>query len=83
METPVFDWYDLACKLETIRGKPVPRETLKYWRRKIGIYPEKSTKLYSQNDLELLRRAVYFMKSGRNLTQFVNILNMERIKNAK
>lgn len=83
LDVPIFSWQDLASKLEPIRGKPIPRETLKYWRLKIGIFPEKKTKLYSQNDLNLLRRAVYFMQSGKTLTQLENLIKMEHAQNAK
>jgi hypothetical protein len=45
---------DLRHLLQRIRKRPVPRETLKYWRKCLGIYPDEFN-LYTACDLDLLK----------------------------
>jgi DNA-binding transcriptional MerR regulator len=77
MDTPVFTCRDLVAKLEPIRGRPIPLTTLKSWRRKIGMEPDRN-KLYSQSDLDYLKGLIWAMKAGRTIEQYRRLKLMEQ-----
>ena len=60
---------DLRHLLHRIRKRPVPRDTLKYWRRCIGIYPD-HLNLYTACDLDLLKGLVTWLNRGGTIRQY-------------
>ncbi|MFM2432962.1 MAG: hypothetical protein RLZZ511_4176 [Cyanobacteriota bacterium] len=76
MQTPVYLARDLQAKLEQTRGSPVPTATLKYWRRQLGITPDLN-RLYTQDELELLRGLILHLKAGGSIEQYRRIKLME------
>ena len=60
---------DLRHLLQRIRKRPVPRETLKYWRKCLGIYPDEFY-LYTACDLDLLKGLVTWLNRGGNIRQY-------------
>lgn len=76
MQTPVYLAKDLRAKLEQTRGCPVPVATLKYWRRQLGIAPD-ANRLYSQDELDLLRGMIIHLKSGGTIEQYRRLKLME------
>lgn len=77
--TPIYTAKNLQDKLQKVRGRPVPIDTLKYWRHQLGISPD-SSKLYTQEDLEVLRALVRWLEAGGKIPQFVNLLKQRMTK---
>jgi DNA-binding transcriptional MerR regulator len=76
--TGIYTAKNLQEKLAKVRGRSVPPDTLKRWRHQLGIEPEPG-RLYSQEDLEILRALVRWLQAGGNIPQFVNLLK-QRMK---
>jgi hypothetical protein len=60
---------DLRHLLQRTRQRPVPRETLKYWRKCLGIYPD-AINLYTACDLDLLKGLVLWLNRGGTIRQY-------------
>ena len=54
-----------------VRGKPVISETLRSWRKRIGVQAD-SEGFYSMDDLRLLGRYLEALAAGRTTNQFLN-----------
>ena len=54
-----------------VRGKPVISETLRTWRRRIGVQAD-SEGFYTMDDLRLLGRYLEALAAGRTTNQFLN-----------
>lgn len=76
MQNPVYLASDLQSKLEKTRGSPVPISTLKHWRSRLGITPDRN-RLYTQDELDLLRGLVLHLKTGGTIEQYRRIKIME------
>jgi DNA-binding transcriptional MerR regulator len=76
MQNPVYLASDLQSKLEQTRGSPVPISTLKYWRQRLGITPD-CNRLYTQEELDLLRGLVLHLKTGGTIEQYRRLKIME------
>jgi hypothetical protein len=70
---------DLRHLLQRIRKRPVPRETLKYWRKCLGIYPDEFN-LYTACDLDLLKGLVTWLNRGGTIRQYESQLH-QRMQN--
>ena len=54
-----------------VRGKPVISETLRTWRKRIGVQAD-SEGFYTMDDLRLLGRYLEALAAGRTTSQFLN-----------
>ena len=54
-----------------VRGKPVISETLRTWRKRIGVQAD-SEGFYTMDDLRLLGRYLEALAAGRTTNQFLN-----------
>ena len=54
-----------------VRGKPVVSETLRTWRKRIGVRVD-SEGFYTMDDLRLLGRYLEALAAGRTTAQFLN-----------
>ena len=54
-----------------VRGQPVISETLRTWRKRIGVQAD-SEGFYTMDDLRLLGRYLEALAAGRTTTQFLN-----------
>lgn len=54
-----------------VKGKPVISETLRTWRKRIGVQAD-SEGFYTMDDLRLLGRYLEALAAGRTTTQFLN-----------
>jgi DNA-binding transcriptional MerR regulator len=75
----VYSASDLREKLHRIRGKPVPPDTLKYWRQRLGITPDRN-RLYTHQELDVLRGLVMALKAGKSIEQYKRFL-LEKLTN--
>ncbi len=75
----IYTAHDLCARLIPVRGRAVPLRTLKYWREQIGIRPD-SNRLYSKNDLKILKSLVRWIGRGGKIQTFLR--NLERKQNA-
>jgi DNA-binding transcriptional MerR regulator len=75
----IYTAKNLQEKLQKVRGRNVPIDTLKYWRHQLGIEPD-SHRLYTQSDLEILRALVRWLQAGGKIPQFVNLLKQRMQK---
>jgi hypothetical protein len=73
---------DLRHLLQRQRGKPVPRETLKYWRKSLGITPD-GFNLYTACDLDLLKGLVTWLKRGGTIRQYDQLLKQRMTNNGQ
>jgi DNA-binding transcriptional MerR regulator len=69
----VYSAADLQEKLHRIRGKPVPLPTLKYWRQRLGITPDRN-RLYTHQELDVLRGLVMALNRGKTIEQYKRFL---------
>lgn len=69
----VYSASDLREKLHRIRGKPVPPDTLKYWRQRLGITPDRN-RLYTHQELDVLRGLVMALNRGKSIEQYKRFL---------
>ena len=54
-----------------VRGQPVISETLRTWRKRIGVQAD-SAGFYTMDDLRLLGRYLEALAAGRTTAQFLN-----------
>ena len=54
-----------------VRGQPVISETLRTWRKRIGVQAD-SEGFYTMDDLRLLGRYLEALAAGRTTNQFLN-----------
>ena len=54
-----------------VRGQPVISETLRTWRKRIGVQAD-SEGFYTMDDLRLLGRYLEALAAGRTTSQFLN-----------
>lgn len=73
---PVYTIKDLQRKLEKLRGRKVPIDTLKRWRHRLGISPV--GRLYDRSDYEMLAALMTFVDRGGSITQFVNLCKQKQ-----
>jgi DNA-binding transcriptional MerR regulator len=64
---------DLRHFLQRLRRRPVPRETLKYWRKALGIVPDQFN-LYTACDLDLLKGLVLWLARGGTIRQYDQLI---------
>lgn len=76
-----YDWYTPRAMrqiLEPVRGIPIPRPTLTYWRNVLNMRPSKDplTKgLYSHDDLCILAGAIVWLQSERPLSVYASLID--------
>lgn len=75
----VYTAADLRNLLHRIRRRSVPRETLKYWRKCLGIVPDQFN-LYTACDLDLLKGLVTWLARGGTIRQYDQLIQ-KRIQN--
>lgn len=80
LEDNEYSSNELRLILAKKRGKPVPVDTLKYWRKKLGIIANDRGN-YNREDLENLSALVMALSYGYTIRQFVN-KNKERFSYA-
>jgi hypothetical protein len=73
---PIYTIKDLQRKLEKLRGRRVPIDTLKRWRHRLGISPV--GRLYDRDDYEMLAALMTFVDRGGSITQFVNLAKQKQ-----
>ena len=63
--------FQLREFVSMVRGKPVLSDTLRTWRKRIGIRANASG-FYTMDDLQLLGRYLEALATGRTTDQFLN-----------
>jgi hypothetical protein len=77
---PTYRADDLRVRLEEVRGRPVPLATLKFWRIRLGISPDRN-RLYTQSELDALCGLVEHLKLGGTIEQYRRIKLAEQMNN--
>jgi hypothetical protein len=70
MEQQFYTAADLRHLLAKVRGSPVPRSTLKYWRNRLGIIPDENN-LYFKSDLDILTALIRWLARAGTIPQFI------------
>lgn len=68
---PGYTSSELRWRLAKVRGRKLPYRTLKYWIDQLGMTPDPDTGLYTEDDLNLLRRLVLALKRKMTIKQFM------------
>lgn len=67
-----YTFQDLQVELKRIRGS-MPRSTLYYWMDRLGMHPNVSG-YYESSDLEILKKLNRFLRKGRSIKQFKELI---------
>lgn len=75
-EKDYYNSRELRVILARHRGRAVPDRTLRFWRKRLEIKPDKSD-LYNREDLRVLVRLVRWINRGGTIDGFRSILKSE------
>ncbi len=76
IESHLYSLQELCWELSKVRGRKVPKRTLRHWLSGLCIEPNEYG-MYTDQDLQILTRLVLFLKRCRSIEKFRNLLLKE------
>jgi hypothetical protein len=76
LETSLYTFREVQISLARYKGKIIPPTTLRRWIVQMGIEPDEFG-CYSQDDLTVLARLTFWLKRGKTVQSFAQIIQKE------
>jgi hypothetical protein len=76
LETSLYTFREVQISLARYKGKIIPPTTLRRWIVQMGIEPDEFG-CYSQEDLTVLARLTFWLKRGKTVQSFAQIIQKE------
>lgn len=80
LETSLYTFKEVQITLAKHKGGIIPPSTLRRWISQIGIEPDEFG-CYSREDLTILARLIFWLKRGKTVQTFAQILQKELTTN--
>jgi len=80
LETSLYTFREVQITLAKHKGSIIPPSTLRRWISQIGIEPDEFG-CYSREDLTILARLIFWLKRGKTVQTFAQILQKELTTN--
>jgi len=80
LETSLYTFREVQISLARFKGSVVPPSTLRRWLSLLGIEPDEFG-CYSTDDLTILARLIFWLRRGRTVQTFAQIIQKELTTN--
>jgi DNA-binding transcriptional MerR regulator len=80
LETSLYTFREVQITLAKYKGDIVPASTLRRWISQIGIEPDEFG-CYSREDLTILARLIFWLRRGKTIQTFAQIIQKELTTN--